>query len=177
MDTDLGFEREVRRIARLLWPAAEGAGALMIAGREHDGVFETEECVHFVESTTSRAEKKAVEDCLKMTAAAEASRKQRPEKAVKCWFITREDPTADLLVTGCNKRIDGVGMFDDPCKFALYPPKATEQRLHDFVRSEGRFLFAVRRHLRGQTTIHRSHRLQVQCGKNPFCRVESTSFY
>lgn len=95
MDTDQEFEKEVRRIARLLWPAAEGAGAVMIDGREHDGVFETDECVHLVESTISRAEKKAVEDCKKMSAIAEKLRKTRPEKAVKCWFITKDETTPD----------------------------------------------------------------------------------
>jgi hypothetical protein len=95
MDTDNLFEKEVRRIARLLWPSAEGAGALMLSGFEHDGIFETEECIHLVESTISRQKDKALYDSKKMVAAAEKMRKQKPEKAVKCWFITKDEPTAD----------------------------------------------------------------------------------
>src|SRR5262245_35508244 len=102
MDIDATFEKEVRRIAALLWPAAPaGSGSLIIDGREHDGVYETEECVHFLECTTSRQKYKAVEDTNKMSAVAEKLRKSKREKAIKCWFITKEDVTADQR-TACQ---------------------------------------------------------------------------
>lgn len=95
MDEDKRFEKEVRRIAGLLWPAALVAGSIIIEGREHDCVFETEECVHLVECTTSRSKQKAVDDCKKLSNISGKLRKQKPDKAVKPWFVTREEPTAD----------------------------------------------------------------------------------
>ena len=53
------FEDEVRRIARELWPDREFSGATKFDGREVDGVFETEDCIHIVEATTSRRKQKA----------------------------------------------------------------------------------------------------------------------
>jgi hypothetical protein len=58
--SDKAFEDEVRRIGRLLWPAAEHGGAAIEDGRERDGVFETEDFVHIVECTTSRGKQKAI---------------------------------------------------------------------------------------------------------------------
>ena len=40
------FESEVRRVARQLWPDAEGGGAETIENRERDGVFQTEDVIH-----------------------------------------------------------------------------------------------------------------------------------
>jgi hypothetical protein len=95
-DTDNAFEKEVRRIASLLWPTAvAGSGSTIIDGREHDGVYETEECVHLVECTISRQKYKAEEDTKKMSAVAEKLRRIKRDKAIKCWFITKEDTTAD----------------------------------------------------------------------------------
>ena len=60
------FENEVRRIAGLLWPTAGAGGSVMHHGREHDGLYWTEDAVHAVEATTSRSLKKAREDMDKM---------------------------------------------------------------------------------------------------------------
>lgn len=89
------FEDEVRRIARQLWPSAEFAGATKIEGRERDGVFETEECVHLIEATVSRRLDKAEEDIKKLISLASSIQKKNPSKSVRCWFITRDEPTAD----------------------------------------------------------------------------------
>ncbi len=62
------FENEVRRIARNLWPGAEFDRSAMIGARETDGVFETEECIHLLEATVSRQEKKAQQDIKKLDA-------------------------------------------------------------------------------------------------------------
>jgi len=87
------FEDEVRRIARQLWPAAQFSGASNIEGQERDGVFETEECIHLLEATTSRTKVKAEEDIRKLVRLANTFQKRN--KAIRCWFVTRDEPTAD----------------------------------------------------------------------------------
>jgi hypothetical protein len=89
------FENEVRRIARELWPQAEYDGALMLEGRERDGIFETEECVHLIECTVSRTQQKAKDDAQKLATLAKKLQPKHPQKAIKCWFITREEPSPD----------------------------------------------------------------------------------
>jgi hypothetical protein len=61
-DTDSEFEDEVRRIARDFWPSAAFGGSAIIAGRERDGIFVTDDVVHLVECTTSRRKDKAQQD-------------------------------------------------------------------------------------------------------------------
>jgi hypothetical protein len=94
-ETDNQFEDEVRRIARLLWPTAEFDGAAIAGGRERDGIFVTEECVHIVECTTSRKRDKAEEDAKKLFNLARSLRASYPQKVVKGWFVTLNEPTAD----------------------------------------------------------------------------------
>ncbi len=48
------FENEVRRIARLLWPAAQYGGAAIEDNKERDGIFESEESVHSSVDTQNR---------------------------------------------------------------------------------------------------------------------------
>jgi hypothetical protein len=87
------FENEVRRVARELWPRAEFQGAALVEGRERDGIFETEECFHLLEATTSRGKDKAEEDAKKLASLAPKIQKENPSKAVKCWLVTRDEPT------------------------------------------------------------------------------------
>src|SRR5437870_2975960 len=89
------FEREVRAIARELWPDALVAGSVTIDGRERDGYFETEDCIHLLEATTLPLKSKAEEDIKKMVTLAHGLQKTRYGKSVRCWFITKDDPTAD----------------------------------------------------------------------------------
>lgn len=89
------FENEVRRIARHRWPAAQYAGASIIDGRERDGVFETEDCVHLVEATVSQSKKKAIDDMKKIAQLARSYQEKYPNKAVKGWFVTKNEPTAE----------------------------------------------------------------------------------
>ncbi len=89
------FENEVRRIARQLWPEAQYSGAQLVDGRERDGVFETEDCIHLVEATVSRSRDKALEDAKKLALLANKLQGKNRQKAVKCWFVTRDEPTAD----------------------------------------------------------------------------------
>jgi len=92
---DKAFENEVRRIARELWPQAAFQGALKLEHLERDGVFETEDCIHLVEATTSQGAEKAKQDTKKLATLAQKVRRARPDMAVKCWFVTRKEPTAD----------------------------------------------------------------------------------
>ncbi len=93
--TDHEFEDEVRRLARLLWPAAQYDGAANRDGRERDGVFETEEFVHIVECTVSRSKRKAQEDFAKLLTLIRRTEARYPQKFVKGWFVTLYEPTAD----------------------------------------------------------------------------------
>lgn len=94
-EDDAIFEDEVRRIARLLWPEAQYSGAGKEEGREHDGEFITDDCVHLLEATTSRKKDKAETDIRKLVSSAQKRQRQYPTRAVKCWFVTRDEPTAD----------------------------------------------------------------------------------
>ncbi len=89
------FEDEVRRIARELWPSAEFSGSTIVDGRERDGVFETEDCIHVVEATTSRRKDKAKEDIAKLTSLLAKLRRRSGTKAVRGWWVTSDEPTAD----------------------------------------------------------------------------------
>jgi AraC-like DNA-binding protein len=104
MEKNAEFEDEVRRIARELWPAAAYSGSRNVDGRERDGVFETEECIHLVEATVSRRLDKAREDVAKLTSLAVKLQRQTSFKAVRCWFVTRHEPTADQRSVGDKHR-------------------------------------------------------------------------
>ena len=88
------FENEVRRIARALWPSAEFDGATIMENRERDGVFVTEDCIHIVEATTSRSEEKAKQDLVKITKLLKKLQNKSGNRAVRGWFVTRDEPTA-----------------------------------------------------------------------------------
>ncbi len=92
---DKSFENDVRRIARLLWPAASFGGARIEDGRERDGVFITDEAVHLLECTTSRSKAKAIQDVKKLETLVQQYRKKYALKSVKGWFVTLNEPTAD----------------------------------------------------------------------------------
>ncbi len=101
---DKAFEAEVLRIARAKWPSSAMAGAKILDGRERDGVFETEETVHFIEATTSRSQDKARQDTKKIHQAISQQTRLTPLKAARGWFITAEEPTADQ-----RKEVERVG--------------------------------------------------------------------
>jgi hypothetical protein len=98
------FEDEVRRIARALWPQAQYQGSSVEDKQERDGVFITDEVVHLIECTTSRKKDKALEDIRKLDQLAKRMRKDHPMHVVKCWFVTRDEPTA--LQRNQAKRVD-----------------------------------------------------------------------
>lgn len=94
-DDDLLFENEVRRIARARWPQAQFDGAVVKSGKERDGVFETDDVIHYVEATTSRRADKAKDDTKKIFSAMGEQQRSGSMKGAVGWFVTREEPTAD----------------------------------------------------------------------------------
>ncbi|MBJ6109903.1 NACHT domain-containing protein [Hymenobacter sp. BT523] len=89
------FEREVLRIASHIWADAENGGSLMVDGQERDGVYITSDTVHLIECTTSRTKEKAVKDVGKLSKLTKQMQRSYPDKAVKGWFITKDELTAD----------------------------------------------------------------------------------
>jgi len=89
------FEDEVRRIARELWPQAQYSGSRIVDGKERDGIFETEDCIHLVESTVSRSKSKAQDDSKKLLSLSRKVQSEAGGRAIKCWFVTKDEPTAD----------------------------------------------------------------------------------
>ena len=89
------FEDEVRRVARALWPKASAGGATIIDGRERDGVFDEGEIIHIVEATVSQRLDKVRTDLQKSADLAKQVRREKPEKLIKIWMVTANDPTAE----------------------------------------------------------------------------------
>jgi len=105
MEDPQQFEQEVLRIARFRWPSAEFGGSEIVDGRERDGVFETEDVIHLLEATTSRGKEKALKDLGKLHELYKKYRGIAQGKAIKCWFVTKFEPTADQRA--CKKEIKG----------------------------------------------------------------------
>lgn len=92
---DAHFEHEVLRIARAKWPTAQFCGSQIIGEKERDGVFETDEVIHFIEATTSRRADKAKGDTKKLFQLISDHQKSGSIKGAIGWFITQNEPTAD----------------------------------------------------------------------------------
>jgi hypothetical protein len=89
------FEQEVRNVARQLWASDHYSGPVTVDNKERDGIFVTEEAIHYVEATISRAAGKVEKDLQKIKTLTEQLRRRHPDKAVKGWFITRDEPTGE----------------------------------------------------------------------------------
>lgn len=87
------FEKEVLRVARNLWKRDITGGAEFVDGRERDAIFYEDDVIHLVEATIERSEEKAKNDTKKLARLAGDMRKKHPDYVVKCWFITRDEPT------------------------------------------------------------------------------------
>lgn len=64
-------------------------------GRERDGVFVTEEFIHIVECTVSRAKRKASDDADKIAGLIRKYETAHRAKFIKGWFVTLDEPTAE----------------------------------------------------------------------------------
>lgn len=67
----------------------------MLEGRERDGIFETEDSIHFIEATVSGGAGKAREDTKKLFRAVADHNRSGSLKVARGWFITKNEPTAD----------------------------------------------------------------------------------
>ncbi|MBW5250093.1 NACHT domain-containing protein [Streptomyces sp. P01-B04] len=89
------FEAEVLRISRALFaPENEFQGSTYIGTAERDGVFVGPDSVTIVECTVSGRKDKAEKDGRKLHEACLAKSREHPFKAVKGFFVTRDEPTA-----------------------------------------------------------------------------------
>lgn len=64
-------------------------------GRERDGVYVTEDAVYLIEATIDRSLEKARKDGKKLAGLAKTLQQKYPDKAVKAYFITKEEPQAE----------------------------------------------------------------------------------
>jgi hypothetical protein len=136
---DKQFEDEVRRIARARWPQAAFGGSRMLQGRERDGVFETDDVIHFIEATTSRRADKAREDTKKLFGAMVLHQRSGSLKGAVGWLITKEEPTVDQ-----NEAVRDAGKQQVKiCSFAQF-----QQALVDVAA----YLSARERHFFGSVT-------------------------
>lgn len=95
-EEELLFEQEVLRVARALFAKDKPfQGSVMLDGAERDGIFSGGDIIAVVEATVSRRVDKAQKDGEKLKQACEKYAKQQPLKAIKGYFVTREEPTAD----------------------------------------------------------------------------------
>ncbi len=134
------FEQEVRRLARLRWPQGAMGGAEMVADRERDGIFITEDCVHLVECTVSRAKAKAKQDLEKLFELCKKYRSSHQDHAVKCWFITLEEPTADQRACRKDKEFKGAPDYlFNIISFAQFQAALVDARSYLQLRSQHKF--------------------------------------
>lgn len=89
------FEDEVRRFARLLYLGNDNRGAALIDERERDGIFITDDLVVAIEATRSTRKIKASQDVTKLRSLVGKLAGQYPDKAIRGFFITEQEPTAD----------------------------------------------------------------------------------
>ncbi|TCL79658.1 MULTISPECIES: NACHT domain-containing protein [unclassified Curtobacterium] len=95
-DDEQLFEAEVLRVARALWvPNRPFQGSVILDGAERDGIFVGDDIVAVVEATVSKRLDKAKKDGDKLKQASERLSKSHPLKAIKGYFVTRDEPTAE----------------------------------------------------------------------------------
>ena len=111
------FEQNVREIAARLWPDSYG-GAIVIDNQERDGIFETEDTIHLIEATVSRSKEKAVQDAKKLNSLIGKKQSASPEKAVKGWFITKDEPTGDQ-----RSSVQKINRLITTCSFSQFKRK------------------------------------------------------
>lgn len=94
-NSDKDFETEIRAIAREIWQPQGYDGSITLDGRERDSIFVTEEVVHYVEMTTGKSEKKAIDDLKKIAEFLPKLSAKHPGKIAKGWWITLHEPTGE----------------------------------------------------------------------------------
>lgn len=93
------FEDEVIRVARWLYPNTEGDGSIMFNGKERDGVFVNQDDAVAIECTVSKGTGKAKDDGRKLDELCRYLAETYPDRAVRGYFITKQEPTGDQRST------------------------------------------------------------------------------
>lgn len=90
------FEREVIEIAIKLWGKSDPfQGSTMVDGKERDAVLIEDERITIIEATVSRRLDKAQKDGKKIRDLCKEMMRKYPYKAVRGYFVTRDEPTAE----------------------------------------------------------------------------------
>lgn len=91
------FEDRARDIARAIHAPLGDQGATIFKGREHDGLYITDDAIHAYEFTELRTKDKAQKDGRKLADILTALHRETENKYRSCtgWFVTKEEPTAD----------------------------------------------------------------------------------
>lgn len=167
------FEQEVRRIARYRWPSAEHTGPDMFKNRERDGIFITEDCVHLVECTMRREKEKTLYDLQKLFDASKEFRTSHSDRAVKCWFVTHLEPTADQCA--CRKEIKGApeGLFNI-LSFAQFQAKLID--VYDYLQLRDRHKFGSIYDPKSSSTVGEVKYVEVGLRVNGDIEVRSAEF-
>jgi len=100
-ESSFEFEQRGVELARALHDPSGVQGALVINGRERDGVFVSHDDINAYEFTLMRTKDKAEKDAGKLVELLDHLSKG-PENSFKTatgWFVTREEPTADQRTT------------------------------------------------------------------------------
>lgn len=96
-ESSFEFEQRGVELARALHDPSGVQGALVVNGRERDGVFVSHDDINVYEFTLMRTKDKAEKDAGKLVELLDQLTKG-PENSFKTatgWFVTREEPTAD----------------------------------------------------------------------------------
>ena len=128
------FEAEVTKVARHLWRKDVGGGSELVDGRERDGVYYEEDIIHLVEATTERSEEKAKYDTKKLSKLASDLRKSHPDKVVKCWFVTKHEPTdrQRAVARAANYTVHAIGFREFQAKLIDAHEYIRARRNHHF---------------------------------------------
>lgn len=89
------FESFVRKVAAECWGANGYNGAVVIDGKERDGVLENDHHIYCLEITTARNARHTWDSCKKLEELVRRLRGKHPDKGVTGWYITRFEPTGD----------------------------------------------------------------------------------
>lgn len=91
------FELRGLHLARALHDPSGTQGALMVLGKERDGVFVSHESINAYEFTTEKKKDKAIKDAEKLAQLLDhlARDSANTLKPMTGWFVTREEPTGD----------------------------------------------------------------------------------
>lgn len=139
MDTEAAFENEVLRVCRALFAKDRPyQGSIFLDEKERDGIFIGEDAVVVVEATVSTKLDKAKKDGRKLEQACNRLSQEHRFKAVKGYFVTREEPTAEQ-----RRFIDGLAAPIVTCSLTQLRSMLIDSREYLSLRNKYQFGSAV----------------------------------